>query len=66
MGYVLDVAQKTCEMSIVTDYEKDLGGLTPSEWCEIADNVAPFIDALVTPSESELAPNPYKQPEAGK
>jgi hypothetical protein len=63
--YASDAAQKVCEMSVVADFEKDLGGLTPSEWCTVMKNTLPYMKALADLSSPKIPVNPYNQPDAG-
>lgn len=41
----LDIARCLCE-TVAVEQPDRLGGLTPTEWCEVEKNIAPFIDEV--------------------
>lgn len=43
---IMDLAIIACEISAADMDEKELGGMTPQEWCDIAKNVKPYIEDL--------------------
>jgi hypothetical protein len=43
-----DIASDLCMLVAVDQEAEDLDGLSPSAWCAIQENLAPFIDAALS------------------
>ena len=42
---VMDIAVQLCRLAASEHPDTDLGGMSVDEWCDCADNVAPFLAA---------------------
>lgn len=53
---VTELAVELCEMSAVSQAESERAGMSVRDWCAVAKNVKPFVDALLASNaKAELA-----------
>jgi hypothetical protein len=42
----IDIARCLCEVVAAEQPEGELAGMSPEEWCEVRENLEPFIDEV--------------------